>query len=147
MIGQDHPVTCTRHGAAAAIAVLALFGCSGGKELPASVLRTIERDPGFLLMPPGSKIIDQASRRDCVDASGDIPSTWRELDPAGLSITEVNGFFRTQLPQHGWVADPYVLAAGTTTSKWSRNIGGRPVVLHIWLGPDLVTVIAEVPCG
>ena len=135
---------------AATIAVLALVGCSSGTELlPASALRTIERDPGFLLMPPGSKIADQGSRRDCSDASGDIPTTWRELDPAGLSIAEVNGFFRTHLPQHDWIADPeHGSATGaTTTSRWFRNIEGRPVVLHIWLDPELVTVKAEVACG
>lgn len=116
-------MTCSQLGAA--IAVLAPFGCSSDKEvLPVSVRHTIERDPGSLLVPPGSKIARQGSRRDCIDTSGDIPTTWRELDPTGLSITEVNGFFRTQLPQHGWTADPDGTATGdTTTSRWSRNIG------------------------
>lgn len=142
-------MTC-RWLAAATIAVLALFGCTSNKELlPANVLRTIEKDPGFLLMPPGSKIADQASRRDCIDTSGDIPTTWRELDPAGLAVTGLDAFFRTQLPQHGWMADPEDGTAGgdTKTSRWSRNIGGRPVILHIWLEPDLATVKAEVACG
>lgn len=149
MIGQDHPVTCSWL-AAATLAVLALFGCTSDKELlPASVLRTIEKDSGFLLMPPGSRIADHASRRDCIDTSGDIPTTWRELDTAGLGITELDGFFRSQLPQHDWMADPEDGPAGgeTTTSRWSRNIGGRPVVLHIWLEHDLATVKAEVACG
>ena len=142
-------MTCSRLRAAT-IAALALVGCSCGTELlPASALRTIERDPGFLLTPPGSKIADQGSRRDCIDSSGDIPATWRELDPAGLSIAEVNDFFRTHLPQLGWVADPQNGSAtgATTTSRWTRTIGGRPVVLHIWLEPDLATVKAEVACG
>ena len=142
-------MTCRRLRAAT-IAVLALVGCSSGTELlPASALRTIERDPGFLLTPPGSKIADQGSRRDCIDTSGDIPATWRELDPAGLSITEINGFFRTHLPQHDWIADPEdgTVTGTTTTSRWSRDIGGRPVVLHIWLEHELVTVKAEVACG
>lgn len=142
-------MTCSRLGAAA-IAVLTLFGCGSDRELlPASVLNTIEKDSGFRLMPPGSKMIDQGSRRDCVDTSGDIPATWRELDPGDLSVPEVNDFFRTQLPQHGWMVDleDGTAAGDTTTSRWSRSIGERPVVLHIWLAPDLASVKAEVPCG
>lgn len=142
-------MTCRRL-AAATVAVLALSGCGRGQELlPASVLHAIEKDSGFLLMPPGSKIADQGARRDCVDASGDAPTTWRELDPAGLSIPEVSGFFRTRLPQLGWAADsedgPSVDDA--SSSRWSRNFGGRPVLMHIWLEHDIVTVKAVVACG
>jgi hypothetical protein len=135
---------------AATITVLALFGCSSEKEvLPVSVLHTIESDGGFLLVPPGSKIADRGSRRDCIDSSGDLPATWRELDLADQSIDEVNGFFRAELPQHGWTAgtEEGTAAGGTATSRWSRKIGGRPVLLDVWIDRNRATLKAQVACG
>ena len=148
-VGRVPPMSCHRT-AAVLFAVLAVVGCGGRDEqvLPARVLRAIEGDPGFRLMPPGSKVRDQASRRVCVDASGDVPTTWRELDVAGWQITALDTFFRTELPQHGWTADP---EQGTdndfpsssqpsttggrvvvATSRWSRDLEEHRVVLHIW---------------
>lgn len=120
-------------------------------RLPARVFRDVENDPAFSLQPDPSHLERSARRSECVDSSGDMPETWRELR-SPVPDEAVLDFYEAEAPKHGWararrwVGGGNVIASGVAFRK---EFGRREVELIVYasVDDDLVTVSARIPCG